>query len=82
MCVCVCVCSMQYLVYIYTKVIFVHLKPSLLGPSLRLSDLAWALGICIPNKVLSDAYTAESEHPENHCLTPFKNSFFCHFRRK
>lgn len=71
---------MQYLVYIYTKVIFVHLKPSLLGPSLRLSDLAWALGICIPNKVLSDADADGSEHPENHCLTPFKNS--CHFRKK
>lgn len=56
---------MQYLVYIYTKVIFVHLKPSLLDPSLRLSDLAWALGICIPNKVLSDADADGSEHPEN-----------------
>ena len=73
---------MQYLIYIYTKVIFVNLKPSLRGPSLRLSDLAWALRICIPNKVLGDADAAGPEHPENHCLTPFKNFSFCHFRRK
>ena len=72
---------MQYLIYIYTKVIFVNLKPSLRSPSLRLSDLAWALRICILNKVLGDADAAGPEHPENHCLTPFKN-FSCHFRRK